>query len=595
MKKLLFAILFLATTQIAFSQNEVSLAYQYYRSGEYEKALPYFKKLYQKHTYSNVYFSKLISCYKQLKQFSEAEKTIEWQFRKHRQQHLWVYLGSIYQLQGKPNKAEESYQKAISAVKNNPNLANYVGSAFSEEHLLEKALLTYKTAMEYGSTQNFYYKLATVYAEMGNIEKMFDSYLNAVEGKGGKLSVVKRYMGSFVTDDEENSNNKILQKLLLKRLQNNPEIHWNQLLAWLFMQQHNYNKALIQQKALFKRNVENLRDIANLGLISFENKEFSTAKECFHFVISNTADAEQKLKAEIKLLDIAIARQKPNNKVEEGFQKLLNEYGINKATIDLQIAYANFTTFQKDEPQKAIKILKEALQIPSSKFIKGNIKNKLADVLVFTNKFNSALIHYTQVQNDLKNYAIAQESRYKIALTSYFKGDFQWAKAQVKVLKSATSKLIANDALELFLLITNNTEKDSLQTNLKKYAKADLLAFQNKNKSAIDSLQQLLQISKDKPIQDDALYKQARLFEKENEFQKAEANYLKIVELEKSNLKDDAIYHLAELYFNQLEDTKKALNYYKRIIFTYPSSIYLVDSRKKYRKLRGVEENAQSL
>jgi len=213
-------------------------------------------------------------------------------------------------------------------------------------------------------------------------------------------------------------------------------------------------------------------------------------------------------------------------------------------------------------------------------------------VLVYSSKFNTALIYYTQVQNDLKNHTIGQTARFKIAQTSYFKGDFDWAQSQLKVLKNSTAQLIANDALDLNLLITDNVVKDSLKIALKKYAVADLLAFQNKDSQAIDTLQIVLNNFKGHPIEDETLFKQAKLFEKINEFTKAENNYLQIITINKDDiLADDAVYSIAELYLNKLNSIEKAKEYFQKIIFDYPSSIYLVDARKKYRKLRGDEIN----
>ncbi|NOR27119.1 MAG: tetratricopeptide repeat protein, partial [Lutibacter sp.] len=272
--------------------------------------------------------------------------------------------------------------------------------------------------------------------------------------------------------------------------------------------------------------------------------------------------------------------------------QLFSTYGKNTKTIQIQAIYAEFLAFRKNEPTTAIAVLKNALKFPINQFQKGHLKTKLADILVFTNKFSSALIYYTQVQNDLKNHTIGQTARFKIAQTSYFKGDFKWAQSQLKVLKNSTSQLIANDALDLNLLITDNAVKDSLKIALKTYAIADLLAYQNKNKQAIDTLEVVLKNYKGHSIEDETLFKQAKLFEKINNFQNAKNNYLQIIKINKEDiLADDAHYYLAELYLNKLNNTEKAKEYYQKIIFEYPSSIYLVDARKKFRKLRGDEIN----
>ncbi len=175
-------------------------------------------------------------------------------------------------------------------------------------------------------------------------------------------------------------------------------------------------------------------------------------------------------------------------KIEEKFKSLLDQYGQNTESMDLQLAYADFLTFDMEQPEEAIIDLEKTLLNSVSPFGKGLIQMKIADTLVYSDQFNQALIMYTQIQYDLKNSELAQEARFKVARTSYFKGDFEWAQNQLKVLKSSTSQLIANDALELSLKIGNNIDKDSINEGLKIYAKADLLGFQQKYQQAIDTL-----------------------------------------------------------------------------------------------------------
>ena len=224
----------------------------------------------------------------------------------------------------------------------------------------------------------------------------------------------------------------------------------------------------------------------------------------------------------------------------------------------------------------------------SSEYQYGTVKLKLADVLVYTNKFNEALINYSQVQTHLKNSTLAQKARFKVAQTSYFKGDFKWALTQLKVLKKSTSQLIANDAVALYLLISDNIAGDTIHDALKTYAKADVLAFQNKNTEAIDTLAVVLKKYKGREIEDEALFKQATLYTKVKKYKEAEANYVKLIRLNKEGiLVDDAYFLLAELYQNYFNDLEKAKEMYEKIIFEFPSSIYVVDARKQYRKLRG--------
>jgi tetratricopeptide (TPR) repeat protein len=573
--------------------QEPQLASQYFRNGEYEKAASLYKTLQKKNPYNTIYLNALIDCYQQLEKFEEVNQIVTNQLKNFpNQEYLYIELGYNEQLQDLQEKAIPYYEKALLAIEKSPNMGYIIGKTFQDNYLLDYALLAFKKAMELNPNTNYNFQVALIYGEKGEIENMFNTYLDLIMTNENYESVAKNYIGKFITDDSENEPNILLKRLLLKRSQNNPDSSWNELLSWLFIQQKEYDKAFIQEKALHKRNLKNINGIVNLGKITFENNDYEATKNCFDYVLENTVNLETELIAKLYLLEVANKTNASTEAIETQFQQLFNQYGKNIATLNIQSIYAEFLAFKKNKPEKAISVLREALKLPVNEFQKGFLKIKLADILVFDNKFSSALIYYTQVQNDLKNHTIGQTARFKIAQTSYFKGDFEWAQSQLKVLKNSTSQLIANDALALNLLITDNVVKDSLKMTLKKYAVADLLSFQNKNKQAIDTLTVVLNQYKGHPIEDEALFKQAQLFEKTNQFINAENNYLQIISLNKDDiLADDAHYYLAELYLNKLNSVEKAKEYYQKIIFEYPSSIYVVDARKKFRKLRGDDVN----
>ncbi|MEX1382643.1 hypothetical protein, partial [Lutibacter sp.] len=535
------------------------------------------------------YLTNLVTSYQQLENYNEVQSIINKQLKKRSDQYyLLVELGYNYQLQYKQDSATFFYEKAINSIEKSKNQGYLIGRSFHKNHLLDYALAAFKKSMEFNPNANFNLQIAAIYGEKADLENMFETYLNLIETNINYLPTAKTYIGKYLTDDAENEANIFLRKLLIKKLQNNPQNSWNQLLSWLFMQQKDYAKALLQEKALFKRDNSSLKGITDLGEIAFKDSDFIVSKNCFNFIIENTNNLEDQLRSKLYLLQISIETATEISKTEQQFEQIFLEYGKNEYTIAVQLVFADFLAFKKNEPEKAINLLKKALKLPINEFQKGTIKTKLADILVYTNKFSTALIYYTQVQNDLKSHTIGQTARFKIAQTSYFKGDFEWAQSQLKVLKNSTSQLIANDALDLNLLITDNVVKDSLKVALKTYAKADLLAYQNKNQAAIVTLQVILTNFKGHALEDETLFKQAKLLESSGDLIKAENNYLQIIALNKDDiLADDAIYYVAELYLNKLNNIEKAKEYYQKIIFEYPSSIYLVDARKKYRKLRG--------
>jgi len=586
MKKAII-LFFIFISSLSYGQNDYMLAERYYRDGAYEKAIQIFKVLYAKNPYNTTYLKRLVSSYQETSQFETVEKLLKQRLITNpKHSYLNVELGYNYEKQQQKETAKIYYDKAINSIKTNNGMGGFIGRLFNDNALLDYAILAYQETMRYNPNANYQFQIAQIYGEKGAFEKMFTSYIDLIDKNEDYLNTVQRFTSRYITDDPVNNNNILFKKALIKKSVSNPKNVWNQLLSWLFIQQKEYEKAFIQEKALYNRNPEYIVNIIDLGYNSFNNNAFDTAKKCFDFILEKSPFIDQILIANLYTVKIAIATNQEN--IESLFDAIFTRYGKNSATLKIQLAYAEFLTYKKNKPEQAITVLTHAMDIAKSKFEKAEIKLKLGDVHVFIGNYNKALIYFSQVQTSIKNHPLAQQARFKVAQTSYFKNDFKWAFAQLKVLKASTTQLIANDALDLFLIISDNQPKDSLDIGLQLYAKADLLAFQNKNTQAIDTLQRVIRDYKGQKIEDEALFKQADLFSKTKQFQKAINNYTQIIALDKDGIfVDDSIYQIAEIYLNQLINTKKASEYYQKIIFEHPSSIYLVDARKKYRKLRG--------
>lgn len=572
------------------SAQSPGLARNYYNSGQYDKAIELYKALHEKHAYRTDYFKFLVSSYQQTEKYAAANQAILDQLKKYPdQQQFNVELGYNYALQGQKDQANTYYEIAAKAVEANPELAYNTGLAFQNNNLLDFALRVYQTAMKKDPSLNFNLQIALIYGEQGLINNMFDMLLNIVESDPSYTLKILRYIGTFTNDDSQNENNILFKNLLIQRLQTKPNASWNMLLSWLYMQEKSYAKALIQEKAIYKRYPDDFSRLLALGNITFNDEYYENSRQCFDFILKNTSDIPLMIQANLYLIKIDIATKttpKDLMLINTGFKKLLTDFGFNTNTFSIQQVYASFLGYHLNQPNQAIDLLQKSLNLELDEFKKGQIKLDLADMFVYSNQLNRALVAYTQVKTNHKNSILAQLATFKIAQTSYYKGDFDWAQTQLKVLKSETSHLIANDALQLSVLIGNNYQSGD-SSALYIYAKAELLTFQNNDLAAVDSLNTILTKFKGFPIETYALYKQAQIFEKLKIYDKAEANYLKILSLNKTSiLADNSCYSLAKLYLNKLNNNEKASQYFEKIIFEYPASIYLVAARSAYRQLR---------
>ena len=585
--KNIFLIIALFSVSFVFCQNSSSLAESYFREGEYEKATQIYESLEKNNPFNTRYLKRLITCYQETSNYEKAADLLQKKLLNNPSQHyLRIEIGYNFDRQQKTALAKKEYDFAIDAITSNPSLGGIMGRMFQQNNLLNYAIEAYSKTMRLYKNASYEFQIAQIYGEKGEFEKMFDSYTQLIDKDENYLGGVQRFTSRYINEDATNSNNIAFKKSLLKKSISNPKNVWNELLSWLFTKQKEYGKAFIQEKALFNRDPAYIETVFRLAKIAFENNDITTAKKCFDFILEKTNFIEEKITAELYLLKIAVKTTAKNS--ASLFEKTLQEYGVNRNSLEIQLEFADYLTFKINNPSKAIEVLEKALLLSTSKFKNARIKLKLGEVLVFTGRFNKALLYFSQVQTQLKNHPLSQQARFKVAQTSYFKGDFKWAKSQLKILKGSTTQLIANDAVDLFLVISDNEPKDSIPSGLLDFAKADLLAYQNKNIEAIVIYSALAQKYQGQNIEDEVLFNQAALYLKENQYENTISNLLKIISINAEGiLVDDSYYLLAEVYKNKIKDTEKASEYYQKIIFEKPSSIYLVDARKKYREIRG--------
>src|SRR5690554_6717295 len=587
--RIILTVLFLSFFSWSQAQNP-ALAKNYFDQGEFDKALVSYRNLSNAQLGRIDYFLGMIHSLQQLENYEEAEKLMEARLRQQqRHPQLYVELGHNFALQNKEEKALENYQKAILAIEENEHAAYPIATTFQKYNLLEEAAASLEKAMSLNTSRDYSIQLAQIYGEQGKLEKMFEAYLNVIERNENFKNTAQRYFSLYITEDPANEANDIFRKTLLKRSQQSQLLLYNELLSWLFIQQKEYGKALVQERAIHRRNPENLNRMIDLGTIAMNEKDYETAQNAIHYIIEHATTKALLLQANQLLLQIDIELATPDKytEIQKKFQDLITQFGTGSDTHSLQIAYNHFLAFDMDEKQQAISNLRAMLDQRMNPFQEARIKMELADILVADEKFNQALIYYSQIQSKIQNDILAQEARFKVARTSYFKGDFDWALTQLDVLKKSTSQLIANDALQLSLLITDNSLEDSTQTALKKYARADLLNIQEKNQQAIDVLNEILLEHPGSSIADEALLLQGKIFEKIGEYAKAEENYLKIIQYHSYDiLADDALFRLGTIYQYHLNEPDKAKMYYEKIIFEHADSIFFVEARKRYRMLR---------
>lgn len=591
MRHLIILFLLLSST-LGFSQNP-RLAENYMDQGEYSKALKIYNKIYQENKRNINSLYKVIDINQQLEQYAQVDSLIDdAQKLLRNNKNLLIERGYNLTLQGKDSIAAPFYKQAINFLDSVPNYTYQIANRFEQRNLLDQAIEAYERGMKANPKSNFQFQLANLYGQKGDVGKMFEQYVDLIEENAAYRGRAQAIFSRYITDDAENEGNQLLRKTLLLRLRENQNPIYNQLLSWLFIQQKDFKKAFIQEKAIYVRTKESTVELQELAVTAIDEKDLDAAKEILEYLVQESQVASTRYVAQSLLakIDADNATVEEFTAVKATYNSLLTQYGSEGQTFMLQLDYADFLAFRAGEADAAVALMSELEDKRLSKFQKAEVKMLLADILVLQEQFNRALILYSQVQNDLPNDELAQEAQYRVARTSYYQGDFPWSLTQLKVLRSATSKLIANDAMELSLTISDHSLEDTTFVALKAYAQADLKQYQNNRQEAISLYDQLLQNHKGDPIEDEALLKQAKLYEAEGNYEAARKNYQSIIDnFADGILADDAFYYLGLLFEEKFNDLNKAQALYERIIYDYADSIHFVDSRRRFRRLRGDE------
>lgn len=599
MKKLLIALFFALPFYLVAqpTQQDNRLADYYFQNGELEKAATIYEKLYQQNS-GDHYFERYISCLMELGRFEECEKVIQKQIKKEPQKvSLYVQYGKLYDKQGNEAKSTEQFKKAIDKLPADRFVIDNLAMSFNSMTRYDLALQTYEKGGILMKNKNmFAFNLADLYRRKDEVSKMIESYLNALQDNPAYLPSVEAMLLRYATAESERQE---LQTQLYARIQDDPKNSiYPELLSWLFLQKKDYKNAFRQLKSVDRQNEEDGNRIFSLALIAENDKDYDAAIEGYNYIIAEKGKSSPFF-IEAKRNMLACKRKKltegyaftPDELriVEREYESFLDEIGKNNRTANIIVELADLEAFYLKDLGKAIKLLEDLIEMPmiDNKTL-SQAKLSLGDFNLVKGERWEATLLYSQVDKAYKDDALGHEARFKNAKLSYYFGDFDWAKAQFNVLKSSTSKLISNDAIDMDVFIMEVTGVDTSTEALEMYAQAELLIFQNRYDEAFPKLDSIRRLFPGTELEDDIYYLKAQIYKKQRQFDKAIEAYEKILENYKEGIRaDNALFEMATLYDGPLKNKEKAKELYEKLFTEFSGSTLAVDARKRFRILRG--------
>ncbi len=590
-----------AFAQTTEPSSDEQLAAQYYQSGEYDKAIVYYEKLYDK-TPIGIYYDYYLNCLIFTKNYKKAEKIVKRQSSRNPGDLTFhVDLGRIYAAQNEDSKKTKEFQAGVDAISGGTSANSVIDLAnaflgINESDFATAALL--KGRKELKGVYTFNIELAEVYSMKKDYASMVNEYLDLLETNVAYQQQVKNSLQAKMDADGEDKISGVLKTELIKRSQKSPDkTIWSEMLMWYYMQQKNFTAALVQAKAVDKRKHLDGDKIMELCETARANGDYSAAADGYDYVISLGESSYNFRRARIEKIntryeEVTVGGVYTNAdliSLETEMNKTLDELGRDERTITLQRTLAHLEGFYLFKTKIAIALLEKAIALPDiTPKEQAECKLELGDILLLDGQVWEASLRYSQVEKAFKFEPIGQEAKYRNAKVAFYIGDFKWAQIQLNVLKGATSKLISNDAMYLSILITENLALDSNPVPLMNFAHADLMYFQNRFDSAVIDLDTLDKNWPGHALADDVIMKRYQIAYKQQKWQEA-AGYLdKIIKTYADDiLGDDATFYLAQLYDTKLKDKEKAMQLYQDVFIKFPGSLFAVDARKRYRELRG--------
>lgn len=603
-KVILTCILFFGVAASFAQTTDAQLAAYYYREGDFEKAAIYFERLYEQQP-SDENYNYLLKSYISLEKFKEAEKLAEKQSKNNPQVFDYqVDIGHVLKLSGETSKANKQFDKTIKNLGNaQVNQFIALGRSLAAIGENDRALEVYEAGRKvHGKSYPFNFQIAPILGEKGDINGMIKEYIDVLEVSTGYLQSVQNTLNRIMGFDTENKYTNALQTQLLEKVQKNPDNNvYAEMLIWMYMQQNKFEAALIQAKAIDKRNKEDGERVLNLANLALNNLKYQVAIDGYDYVKNKGPrsyyylDARQGLLSALQQKIVSTSYDQTSiNKLNAEYQSALDDLGYRDGTWKLIKNYAHVKAFYESKfsptaVQEAIEILQKGLAIPGlNPTGAATLKIELADIYVLTNNIWDASLLYGQVEKTFKYDEIGYEAKLKNAKVFYYSGDFGWAEAQLSVLKGSTSKLIANDALELSVFITENTGLDTTTEALSLFSKTELLVAQHKYDSAKLMLNNIETMFPDHALADNILYQRAKIFAEIGDYENAVKNYMKVAETYSYDiLADNALLAAGKLYEGFLNQPDKAMECYTKILEDFTSSLFTIEARKRLRKLRG--------
>lgn len=592
---LLLAVLSVKAQPADNSQDKLAL--QYFQEQAYDKAVEIYAQLYNKNQ-TDFYYSHYLQCLIQTKQYKTAEKIVRQQIKNYPIISKYqVDLGYIYGLQNESGKAKRQYESCIAGITNQSSLIDELANNFLSYQLTDYAVNTYLHGRAISFKEHTYaLPLAAIYESVRQYEKAMQEYILLLQAEPNMVSYVESALLNWWIDDADHAKRNIVRQQILKAVNKNTDNKaYNELVIWYAMQEKDFSMALKQAQAFDRQYNTAGATVYEVANLAAANKDYTTAINGYKYIVGMGDATVYGREARMAILDVRlkqivednISDVQSINDLDSQLKKYFETYPLASYNFSLYRRWAAFKADRQHDVKGAIAMLDNC---QNSTTLKPQdiafAKLDLAQLMILDDNIWEAMLLNAQVEKNLPNDTLGSLAKLNNANISLMLGEIEWAKAQLDVLRAATSKMVANDALYLSLLIKDNyDEEDSLDRSLQQFAIASFMVEHHQNERALLFLDS---IASNHALTDDVWFLKAKIAKQTGDYNTAD-NLLANIVFNYPNdlLTDDALFERAQLQEYYLKNSVLAMDLYQQILNDHSDSVYAGEARIRIRQLRG--------
>lgn len=593
---ILFFLLCTASGQLlaqSGSQN-LPLAVQFYQQAAYEKAASLLEDVLKSDPNNASAYQYLYACHLQLRQFEKAEKLAAGMAKRDAGQASYeVDRAYAMRQQGEEKKSLQLYESLLKKLGPNRGQIIMLTNAFRNRGENDYAIKCLQRGRQLlVEPFAFALELTDLYQLTGQKALMVNAYLDYLAMAPQQLGYVQNMLQSRLAEEDY----ELLRGVLLSGIQQRPDdLMLSELLVWFFVQQLDFETAFVQAKALDQRMNEQGRRMMALARSANENKQYKAAALFYDYLIAQGERHPMYFEARYESLETrrlelgsrGAARAEWTQLATE-LSDFLRDFPQHRQVLLVKKTYARVLAYELQRFEEAVDLLEAAVEGGGERRLLASVKLDLGDLYLLTQANWEAALVYGQVEKDFPNDPLGQEAKFRNARLSFFKGEFEWAQAQLDVLKGSTTQKIANDALSLSLLISDNLDLDTTILPMQAFAAVEMLLFRQEYTAAIAGMEQLLADFPNHGLSDEVYFRLAQAHQRLGQPAKAAEWYNTLLEAFGTDiLGDDALFALAVLTEEQLAQAAEAAKLYERLLQQFPDSTFTFEARRRFRKMRG--------